>query len=94
MTSNSAQHLDIPDRMPHMPKYYWLHEILREQISQWEIGHPLPSESELCRTYSVSRTTVRKAIDELAHEGLSGFNPAFWKRVPSNPRNRLPLYLN
>lgn len=70
MTSHSAQPPDTPDRMPHIPKYYWLQEILRDQISQWEIGHPLPSESELCHTYSVSRTTVRKAIDELVHEGL------------------------
>jgi GntR family transcriptional regulator len=70
MTSHSMQLSDMPDRMPHIPKYYWLQEILRDQISQWEIGHPLPSESELCRTYSVSRTTVRKAIDGLAHEGL------------------------
>jgi GntR family transcriptional regulator len=70
MTSHSMQLSDVPDRMTHIPKYYWLQEILRDQISQWEIGHPLPSESELCRTYSVSRTTVRKAIDGLAHEGL------------------------
>lgn len=70
MTSDSRQLSDMPDRMPHIPKYYWLQEILRDQISQWEIGHPLPSETELCRTYSVSRTTVRKAIDGLAHEGL------------------------
>jgi len=54
----------------HVPKYYWLQQILRDKIAEWEIGHILPSESELCQTYSVSRTTVRKAIDELVHEGL------------------------
>jgi GntR family transcriptional regulator len=47
-----------------------LEEILRDQIAQMEAGHPLPSESELCRAYSVSRTTVRKAIDGLVNEGL------------------------
>jgi GntR family transcriptional regulator len=61
---------DLPIRESHVPKYYWLQEILRHQIQQWEVGHPLPSETELCRFYSVSRTTVRKAIDGLTHEGL------------------------
>ncbi len=30
----------------------------------------IPSERELCDTYSVSRTTIRKAIDELESEGF------------------------
>ncbi len=52
------------------PKYHRLKEALREQIATWETDHPIPSEAELCQTYAVSRTTVRKALDDLAHEGL------------------------
>ncbi len=52
------------------PKYHQLKETLREQIAAWEIDHPIPSEPELCQLYAVSRTTVRKALDDLVHEGL------------------------
>ena len=33
-------------------------------------GARLPSESELCREYSVQRDTVRHALELLVHEGL------------------------
>ena len=52
------------------PKYYQLKEALREQISSLEIDQAIPSEPDLCRLYRVSRTTVRRALDDLAHEGL------------------------
>lgn len=53
-----------------IPKYLQLREILREQIMNWEADMLVPSESQLCRTYSVSRTTVRKALEYLTYEGL------------------------
>ena len=52
------------------PKYYQLKEALREQIATLEPDHLIPSEPELCTAYGVSRTTVRKALDDLVHEGL------------------------
>jgi GntR family transcriptional regulator len=52
------------------PKYSQLQNILREQILTLQPHVPIPSEAELCRSYSVSRTTVRKAIDHLVHEGI------------------------
>ncbi len=57
-------------KVPPTPKYYQLEEILRGIIAASEVGRPIPSESELCRMYALSRTTVRKAIDDLAREGL------------------------
>jgi GntR family transcriptional regulator len=36
----------------------------------WEPNQPIPSEAQLCNSYSVSRTTVRKALDYLIYEGL------------------------
>jgi GntR family transcriptional regulator len=53
-----------------VPRYYQLKEIIREQIASWEPGQLIPSELELCQMYSVSRTTVRKALDHLTQEGL------------------------
>ncbi len=52
------------------PKYYWLKRILRERIAGLNPGDAIPSESELCQTYEISRTTVRKAIGDLIQEGL------------------------
>lgn len=53
-----------------VPRYYQLKEILQEQCASWEPGQLIPSELELCQMYAVSRTTVRKALDHLTHEGL------------------------
>lgn len=53
-----------------MPRYTQLEEIIREQCASWETGQIIPSETELCQMYSVSRTTVRKALDHLTQEGL------------------------
>lgn len=55
---------------PHVPKYYFLRESLREEIQSWPANYQIPSEAELCEAYHVSRTTVRKALDHLIFEGL------------------------
>lgn len=52
------------------PKYYALKHILRQKIADLNPGDTIPSESELCQTYDISRTTVRKAIGDLIQEGL------------------------
>ncbi len=56
----------------HIPLYYQLEQILRQQISTGEIssGKPLPTENDLCKKYGVSRTTVRQAVAPLIREGL------------------------
>ena len=52
--------------------YYQLHTELVEQIESGKIGvgDRLPSEADLVRDYDVSRTTARRALDELRREGL------------------------
>jgi GntR family transcriptional regulator len=52
------------------PRYFQLMEILRDLCASLEPGQIVPSELELCQMYSVSRTTVRKALDHLRQEGL------------------------
>jgi len=51
--------------------YYQVKEKLAKQIAgnQWKPGEKIPSESELCETYRVSRITVRKAIEDLVRSG-------------------------
>lgn len=54
------------------PRYQQLAEELRGLIlkSKAEVGDPFPTEAELCRTYDVSRFTVREALRRLEQEGL------------------------
>ncbi|WP_125151999.1 GntR family transcriptional regulator [Clostridium rectalis] len=57
---------------PPIPLYYTLVEYIKKQIIEEELkpGETIPSERELISTFSLSRTTVRKAIDVLVNDGL------------------------
>ncbi|MFC5466411.1 GntR family transcriptional regulator [Lederbergia graminis] len=55
-----------------MPLYAQLKDILKKQITEqvWKPGDTIPPESVLVKEYSVSRSTVRQAINELVQEGF------------------------
>lgn len=55
-----------------IPLYYQIREILRKEILESELPHgsSLPSESDLMERFSVSRATVRRAMQDLVQEGL------------------------
>ena len=57
---------------PAKPKHLRLTETFRRQIlnGAWPVGTVIPTEVELCRRFAVSRTTIRKALERLAREGL------------------------
>ncbi len=54
-----------------LPKYREVEEDLRYKIlfGHWKQGDQIPIEEELCKTYQVSRITIRKAINELENAG-------------------------
>ena len=54
------------------PLYYQLKELLEEKIVNgvYPVGSMLPSEQELEKQYSLSRVTVRQALNELVTQGL------------------------
>lgn len=54
------------------PLYHQVYLVLRDKIlsGQWESGDRVPSEAELATAFEVSRITVRRAVQELADEGL------------------------
>lgn len=60
------------DRTLPVPLYYQLYKQLKKRILNAELkpGDALHSEFEFCKEYSISRLTVRKALEELSREGL------------------------
>ncbi|MFQ5943525.1 MAG: GntR family transcriptional regulator [Anaerolineales bacterium] len=60
------------DKGSHVPYYLQLKEVLTEGIEQgdWGPGDLIPSESELGKSFGVSRTVVRQALNEMTFEGL------------------------
>jgi GntR family transcriptional regulator len=62
----------IVDPYDYAPKYYQLASILRQRITGGELAphQPIPSERQLEEIYSVSRTTIRQAIDLLVRQGF------------------------
>ncbi|AWL10659.1 Histidine utilization repressor [Saliniradius amylolyticus] len=53
-------------------KYQTIKQHLLDQIESgdWPEGHPVPSENQLAESFSVSRMTARRALQELADQGL------------------------
>lgn len=51
--------------------YVQMYSIVKEKIEdrEWPAGSQIPTEDELCRTYDVSKATVRMAIAELVRNG-------------------------
>lgn len=62
---------DIVDSNDITPRYYQLANIIRERIIRGELVQhkPIPSERQMEEIYSVSRTTVRLALDLLERQG-------------------------
>lgn len=55
-----------------LPVYLKIHDQIKSEIEEgkWHVGDRLPSERELSETFSVSRMTLRQAIQTLADEGI------------------------
>jgi len=73
---NLATVAELPDgaidRASPVPFYFQLSSLFEEEIvaGRWEPGFRVPSESDLCARYGLSRTTVRQALARLVQEGL------------------------
>ncbi|MGW7259113.1 GntR family transcriptional regulator [Streptomyces sp. NPDC054834] len=52
------------------PRYYQIEQALRRRIAEQQPHDPLPSETELCAEFGVSRMTARAAMQKLVGEGL------------------------
>lgn len=69
--SSQLPHLSI-DRSSFIPFYIQVIDALTEYIENTQLppGHQLPGESDLCKTFDVSRTVIRQALQELEYKGL------------------------
>jgi GntR family transcriptional regulator len=63
---------DIVDPNNLLPRYHQLANILRDRIANGLLAarQPIPSERQLEKDFSVSRTTIRQAIDLLVRQGF------------------------
>src|SRR5436190_1392409 len=65
-----------------VPRYVAIEHELRARIARMQPGDALPSDSELCEEFGVSRMTARNAVHQLKLEGLV-------ERVPGRGTFRL-----
>jgi GntR family transcriptional regulator len=63
--------MEILQKDTHIPYYLQIKDIIRKRITdhRYPPGTPLPSESKLSAEFEVTRTTVRKSLEELKREG-------------------------
>ena len=59
------------DKESPIPLYYQVKQFLVSKIKakEYSPGDAIPTESELCEMFGVSRPTVRQALSELVHDG-------------------------
>ncbi len=64
-------HIKTIDRFNQEKLYIQLTRIFLEEIKSgnWQLNQRIPSEEELCKKYSVSKITVRQAINNLVSDG-------------------------
>ena len=53
-----------------LPKYHRIYLVLREQLHEGRFAGGLPGELALMQQFGVARVTVRRALEQLAGEGL------------------------
>jgi GntR family transcriptional regulator len=53
-----------------IPRYYTIEQSLRSRVASLHADAPLPSDSQLCDEFDVSRMTARGAVQRLVQEGL------------------------
>ncbi|MCF6237466.1 MAG: GntR family transcriptional regulator [Candidatus Marinimicrobia bacterium] len=83
------------DKSSFIPLYIQVRDILKELINTGKLrpGNRIPSENELSSAFSISRMTVRQAIQELVREGFITIRRGEGTFVSSVPHTQMLLKL-
>ncbi len=75
----------MPGRL-HRSDEVYNHMLVRIAEGEWKEGDKIPSESQLCKAYSVSRISVRSALQRLQGQGLVTTVPGIGSFVSARPQ--------
>ena len=69
-----------------LPKYHRIYLVLREQLQDGRFAQGVPGELALMQQFGVARVTVRRALEQLAQEGLISREPGRGTRAIEQPQ--------